>query len=145
MAQSDTPPVKVTFMLLVEDARRAQRFYHAALGAEVTWADPDGSWTVLEIGGREVCLHGNRSGEVIDTGLAVEVEDLEQTCAAVEQAGGQVLRPHDWKNSSGVPMDPAAWLAIITDTEGNRFCVVRRGGCFLHPSLFPGQASLPTA
>lgn len=138
---SMTPPMKVTYMVMVDDARRAQRFYREALGATVLWAAPDGTWTVLDIGGREVCLHGSHTGGTVDTGLAIEVEDLEQTCSAVEQAGGQVLRPHDWSNSAGERMDPADWLAIVTDTEGNRFCVVKPGGCFLHPSLFRQEAS----
>jgi predicted enzyme related to lactoylglutathione lyase len=123
------PPVRVTYMLMAEDPGRARRFYQEGLRAHVAWAAPDGSWTVLRFGDREVCLHGNGTGAVVDTGLAVEVDDLEQACAALERAGGRVLRPAR-----------AEWLAIVTDTEGNRLCVVRRGGCVRHPSLFPDAA-----
>jgi len=123
---SQSPPVKVTYMLMAQDAGRATRFYQEGLSARVAWAAPDGTWTVLRLGEREVCLHGNGTGAVVDTGLALEVEDLEQACAALARAGGRVLRPAN-----------ADWLAIVTDTEGNRLCVARRGGCFLHPSLFP--------
>ena len=113
-------------MVMAQDASRAMRFYQEGLAARVAWAAPDGTWTVLKLGEREVCLHGNGTGAAIDTGLAIEVEDLEQACAALARAGGRVLRPAQ-----------PEWLAIVTDTEGNRFCVVRRGGCYLHPSLFP--------
>jgi predicted enzyme related to lactoylglutathione lyase len=124
-------------MLMVKDAARALDFYRDGLGAEIRWAADDGSWSGMSIGGREVCLHGNGTGALTDTGLALEVEDLEQACSAVEAAGGQVLRPHEWDDTSGNPQDPGEWLAIVTDTEGNRICMVRKGGCFLHPSLFP--------
>ena len=127
---SPSPPVNVTYMVMAQDAGRAMRFYQEGLSAQVAWAAPDGTWTVLKLGERDVCLHGNGTGAAVDTGLAIEVEDLEQACAAMARAGGRVLRPAK-----------AEWLAIVTDTEGNRFCVVRRGGCFLHPSLFPEAAA----
>src|SRR5206468_3349300 len=95
------PSVSVTYMLMAQDPSRAKRFYRDALAATTTWSAPDGSWTVMHIGGREVCLHGNGTSAVVDTGLAVEVEDLEQACTAVERAGGRLLRPKD-----------AEWLAI---------------------------------
>ncbi len=125
------PPLNVTYMLMAQDAGRAIRFYQDGLAARVAWAAPDGSWTVLKLSERELCLHGNGTGAIVDTGLAVEVEDLEQTCVALTHAGGRVLRPATAKG-----------LAIVTDTEGNRFCVVGRGGCFLHPSLFPDAAAV---
>src|SRR2546421_9764157 len=130
-------------MLMAAEPKRAQRFYRDGLGAKIQWADPNGSWTVMDLAGQEVCLHGNGSGRISDTGLAIEVDDLEQACAAIEQAGGHVLRPTSMKTDSGDEMEPD-WLAIVTDTEGNRFCVVRKGGCFLHPSLFPEGASAST-
>jgi predicted enzyme related to lactoylglutathione lyase len=133
-------PLKVTYMLMAQDPERAQRFYRDALSAAIVWSDPDGSWTVMEVDGREVCLHGNGTGAVVDTGLAIEVEDLEQACAAIERAGGRILRPAS-ESPSDDGSDVGDWLAIATDTEGNRFCVVRHGGCFLHPSLFPEAAS----
>lgn len=139
------PPVKITYMVTVEDAARAQAFYRDALGATLVGAVPDGTWTVLDIGGRELCLHGNGTTDPKDTGLAVEVEDLEQTCLAVERAGGRAYRPAEWTSPSGEVFAPPDWLAVVTDTEGNRFCVVRRGGCFLHPSLFPARTSEPAA
>lgn len=67
----------------------------------------------------------------------------EQACTAIERAGGRVLRPTA-KNQDGEDVDVGQWLAIATDTEGNRFCVVHRDGCFLHPSLFPETTSAVT-
>ena len=133
-------PVKVVYTMLAVDPYRAGRFYEEALGAKVAGTTPDGGWTVMDIAGREVCLHGHGDGKLVDTGLAVEVDDLEQACAAIETAGGNVLRPVSFTSSSGEEMKPD-WLAIVTDTEGNRFCVVRRGGCILHPSLFPAESA----
>lgn len=129
---SESVPLNVTYMLMAQDPSRAQRFYREGLGAEIVWADDNGSWTVMKLGGREVCLHGNGTGEVVDTGLAISVEDLEQACTAIERAGGRVYRPVGEGDN-----DVSRWLAIVTDTEGNRFSVVHRDGCFLHPSLFP--------
>ena len=128
---SESVLLNVTYMLMAQDPGRAQRFYREGLGADVTWAADDGSWTVMKLGEREVCLHGNGDGGPVDTGLAISVEDLEQACAAIERAGGTVLRPEKG--------DVGRWLAVVTDTEGNRFCVVHRDGCFLHPSLFPAE------
>ena len=80
---------------------------------------------MIRVADRELCIEGNGTGEVVDTGFALEVADLEQTLTAVDQAGGRVYRPQ------GVD------LAVVTDTEGNRLTVVGPGGCSMHASKFP--------
>lgn len=137
---SESVLLNVTYMLMAQDAERARRFYREGLGAEIVWGADDGSWTVMKLGDRELSLHGNGTGDVVDTGLAISVEDLEQACVAIERSGGRVLRPT--VDRRGNETDAGQWLAVVTDTEGNRFCVVHRDGCFLHPSLFPEPQSV---
>lgn len=120
---------QLNFILTAQDAARARAFYERALGATTAWAAPDGTWSVMRLAGREFCIEGNGTGATIDTGFAIEVDDFEQALTAVEQAGGKVHRPLDHA------------LAVITDTEGNRFTVVGPGGCSMHSSKFAGQAS----
>ena len=120
---------QLNFIVTAQDAARARGFYERALGARTAWAAPDGTWSVMRLGSREFCIEGNGTGSTVDTGFAVEVEDFEQALTAVEQAGGRIYRP------SGHP------LAVITDTEGNRFTIVGPGGCSMHASKFPEAAS----
>lgn len=120
---------QLNFILTAQDAARARAFYERALGAQTTWAAADGTWSVMRVGHREFCVEGNGPGTVTDTGFAVEVEDFEQALTAVEQAGGKVYRPSDHP------------LAVITDTEGNRFTIVGPGGCSMHSSKFQEPAS----
>ena len=119
---------QLTYILTAQDAARARGFYERAFGAETAWAAPDGTWSVMKLGGREFCIEGNGTGAIFDSGLAIEVEDLAQACTAVEQAGGRVYRP-------------AEGIAVMTDTEGNRFSVVGPGGCSMHASKFPEPAA----
>jgi predicted enzyme related to lactoylglutathione lyase len=115
---------QLNFILTAQDAARARRFYERAFGAKTAWAAPDGTWSVMRLGSREFCIEGNGTGERIDTGFAIEVDDFEQALTAVERAGGEVYRPNEH-------------LAVVTDTEGNRFTLIRPGGCSMHSSKFP--------
>ena len=119
---------QLTFILTAQDAARARAFYERALGAETAWAAPDGTWSVMRLAGREFCIEGNRTGAALDTGFAVEVADFEQALSAIEQAGGRIYRPADA-------------LAVVTDTEGNRFTIVGPGGCSMHSSKVPEGAA----
>lgn len=114
----------LTYILTAQDASRARAFYERTFDAKTAWAAPDGTWSVMKLGGREFCIEGNGTGAVENSGLSIEVADLEQACTAAEQAGGRVYRPDDSH-------------AIITDTEGNRFSIVGPGGCSMHASKFP--------
>jgi predicted enzyme related to lactoylglutathione lyase len=120
---------QLNFILTAQDAARARAFYERALGAKTAWAAPDGTWSVMRLGRSEFCIEGNGTGELTNTGFAVEVDDLEQALAAVEQAGGKVYRASDHGH------------VVITDTEGNRFTMVGAGGCSMHSSKFPEPAS----
>src|SRR5438067_1492603 len=93
-------PTHVTYMLMVEDAERARRFYRDGLTATVRWAAPDGSWTVMEIGGREVCTTARSDllGRAETTGAAaptflVPVREMPRAIAFYRDAlGFSVLR-----------------------------------------------------
>jgi hypothetical protein len=83
----------------------------------------------MRLGRSEFCIEGNGTGELINTGFAVEVDDLEQALSAVEDAGGTIYRADEHGH------------VVITDTEGNRFSMVGPGGCSMHSSKFPEAAS----
>jgi predicted enzyme related to lactoylglutathione lyase len=124
--------VGITYILTAQDPVRARAFYQDAFGARTNWAAPDGTWSVMELGRREFCIEGNGSGELLNSGLSIEVADLEQACTAVERAGGRIYRPNDR-------------IVIVTDTEGNRFSVIGPGGCNMHAAKFPEPAATATA
>lgn len=119
-------PIRAVVQVGVEDMSRAVRFYRDGLGANVVGGGPD--FSIVKFGPVEVCLEDVGVATPRDVGLALEVEDLERTSAAARSAGGEVLRPDD-----------KPWLAIVTDSEGNRLCVVAPGGCFFHPSAVPEE------
>lgn len=121
---------ELRFILTAQDAARARTFYERAIGARTAWAAPDDTWSVMTLGAGVFCIEGNGTGDVRDSGLAIEVDDLEQACTAVEQAGGRVYRPRG--------QNP---LVVVTDTEGNRFTMVAVGGCSMHTSKFPESSA----
>ena len=106
---------KTYFMLMVADMKRALAFYRRALALEVRFESPE--WSELASGGAVVALHGGASVGARDTGLGFEVDDLEGACAAVREAGGEIVKP-----PADRPGEPIR-LAIVADTEGNRFSI----------------------
>ena len=106
---------KTYFMLMVADMDRAVRFYKDAFGLSEVFTSPE--WSELLVGGTTVALHGGRKGEPVETGLGFEVDDLAAAVAAVETAGGSIVKPPEER-----PGEPIR-LAIAQDTEGNRFSV----------------------
>ena len=123
---------QLNLILTAQDSARARAFYQSAFDATTRWAAPDGTWSVMEIGGREFCIEGNGPAGTLDTGFSLEVEDFERALTAVEHAGGQVYRPE------------GSALAVVTDTEGNRFTIIGAGGCSMHASKFP-ESTTPSA
>lgn len=123
---------QLNFILTAQDPARARTFYERALGAETSWAAPDGTWSMMRLGRSEFCIEGNGTGDIVNTGFAVEVDDLEQAVSAVEQAGGAVYRASEHGH------------IVVTDSEGNRFTMVGPGGCSMHSSKFPEPSSATT-
>ena len=77
--------------LPVGDIAAARSFYEAAFGWSMTAFGPTYAATLT--GDTDVGLQGD-AGEATKAPLPViEVENLEATLAAVEQAGGRIVRP----------------------------------------------------
>ena len=102
----------VKFMLMAQDMDRGVAFYEA-LGLRATTTSP--YWSELVHGDAIVALHGGGSGEHTQTGLGMQVDDLEAAVAVVRGAGGTVVRePYP---AEGVTL----LLAELRDPEGNGF------------------------
>ncbi len=104
-------------MLFVTDMGRASRFYREAFGFSERYGSPD--WTELAADGATVALHAGRKGGDVDTGLGLEVDDLEEACRRVTRAGGKVVKPPEDR-----PGEPIR-LATAADPEGNRFSLAQ--------------------
>ena len=101
------------FMLMVSDMERAFAFWKA-LGPAQDFQSPD--WSELQFAGGWVALHSGGTGGV-ETGLGLEVDDVEAACAAVEAAGGKVVKaPED---------EDFIVLAIAADPDGNTFSLAQ--------------------
>ena len=101
------------FTLNVEDMARALAFYREVLGPVVRYESE--TWSELKLGDATVALHAG-SGRPRDSGLAVEVVDLDAACEAVRRTGGQLLGGPTWRDERRV--------AEVTDSEGNAFTLV---------------------
>jgi predicted enzyme related to lactoylglutathione lyase len=89
----------VHFEILTDEPERLAAFYSRVLGWQVaTWDGPQSYWLVTtgpdgSSGINGGIMHRHLDQAVINT---IEVASLEQTIAAVEDAGGQkVYGPHD--------------------------------------------------
>ena len=106
------------FMLAVQDMDRALAFYRAVLGEVVRVEGPQ--WSELKFGGSTVALHAG-GGAPRETGLVVEVGDLDAVCAGVLAAGGQVA-------ADPLLLPDGSRLADVHDTEGNGFSLSSTSG-----------------
>jgi predicted enzyme related to lactoylglutathione lyase len=104
---------KVYMMLMVADMGRAVAFYRDTFGLQPTMQTP--FWSELAFGDAVVALHSGGSGTGRETGLGLEVDDLDAACAAVRTNGGQVVREPQDRPEERIR------LATMADTEGNQF------------------------
>jgi predicted enzyme related to lactoylglutathione lyase len=102
------------FSLSVRDMRRATNFYTSALGATVSAALP--FWTSIHIAGVRVGLFLNPAHVDTHVGLHFAVDDLEAVHAAIERAGGRVVK-------RAVEVAPGVIVSDVVDTEGNTFAL----------------------
>jgi len=111
---------KTYFMVMVSDMDRALAFYQAAFGLKLRYASSE--WS--ELGGPDavVALHSGRVDGPADIGLGFEVPDLEEACAAVEAAGGEVVKSPSSREDEGIR------LAIVSDPEDNRLSLAQPVG-----------------
>ena len=101
--------------LPVADVAAARSFYEAAFGWSMTAFGPTYAATLT--GDTDVGLQGDQ-GEATRAPLPViEVEDLEATLAAVERAGGRVVRP--------IFAFPGGRRFHFLDPSGNEVAAVR--------------------
>ncbi len=107
--------VGVLYMLQAEDMARAVAFYRDVFGLDARFESPQ--WSVVGWKDAQVALHGGGSGEFQQTGLGIEVDDIEDACARVVTAGGKVREAPRTRAEEGVI------LADLVDPEGNGFMV----------------------
>jgi predicted enzyme related to lactoylglutathione lyase len=103
----------VKYMLMVEDMKRALTFYRDGLGLAVKFESDH--WSELDSNGAVVALHSGGSGQMTETGLSFEVDDIEAAVAAVTAAGATLSEGPSAQEGEGVI------LADLFDPEGNGF------------------------
>ncbi|MGH8972332.1 MAG: VOC family protein [Acidimicrobiia bacterium] len=101
------------YILMVQDMNRALEFYSKVFNLSIGFQSPD--WSELVHGDAVVALHSGGTGQRVDTGLSFQVDDIDTAVAAVQAAGGTVVR------GPTAPGDEGILLADLVDTEGNGF------------------------
>jgi predicted enzyme related to lactoylglutathione lyase len=106
----------VNYMLM----DRAVAFYRDVMGLEVRSQSP--MWSEFAYGDAVVALHGGGQGDFNETGLSIQVSDIESACAEVKAGGGQIRKAPESR-----PSEPIK-LAELTDSEGNGFSLTQYVG-----------------
>jgi predicted enzyme related to lactoylglutathione lyase len=104
-------------MLMAEDMDRAVRFWCDAFGCRKALGGD--AYTELSLSGASVALHAGHDGTLRETGLNIEVDDVDAAMLAVTSAGGTIATPPEAR-----PGEPIM-LGKCADTEGNVFGVVQ--------------------
>lgn len=108
----------IKYMLMVEDMDRAVAFYRDVVGLELKYESSH--WSELALGGAVVALHGGGGGEFTETGLNLQVDDIEDACRELVAGGGALVHgPQD-------PPNEPIRLAMLVDTEGNQIRLVEQ-------------------
>jgi predicted enzyme related to lactoylglutathione lyase len=115
-------PRPIHFELTAVDPERAVRFYADVFGWTATkWDGPMPYW-LIQTGDGEPGIDGGLAPRADGHGAAtvntIGVESVDDATAAVERAGGTVVRPKG-------PIPGAGWLAYCADPEGNEFGVMQ--------------------
>ena len=104
---------QVIYMLMAQDMDRAIASYRDVIGLNVRSQSP--GWSELTFGDAVVALHGGGTPEFKETGLSIQVRDIQQACEEVVSGGGQLR-----SGPTDRPGEPIK-LAHLSDTEGNGF------------------------
>ena len=106
---------QVKFILWVRDMQRGITFWRDVVGLRVRMESP--YWSELTHGDAVVALHGGGDGSYRETGLGIQVTDIDVACREIAAGGGKI-------RSAPVarPGEPIK-LAEVTDPEGNGFKV----------------------
>ena len=115
-------PRPIHFEITAEDTERAARFYREALGWNLQkWDGPMEYW-LITTGEGEPGIDGGMgrraNGDPAATVNTIGVASVDEAIAAIEQAGGTIVRPK-------APIPGVGWLAYAKDTEGNEFGVMQ--------------------
>jgi len=109
----------IKIVLVVERMDRAIAFYRDAIGLDLI--EESDMWSEMGWGDAVVALHaGGHAGETRETGLSIQIADLETVCSRTRQAGGVVVRPPVERPGEGIR------IASVQDPEGNRISLVSR-------------------
>jgi lactoylglutathione lyase len=108
---------KLKYLIWAQDMNRAVDFYREVFDATVVRQSE--IMAELTIAGGTLGIHSGGEGKRTWTGLAFQIADLFAACAALEAAGGSVLRPIE-----DTPEDPAH-LAMCSDPEGNEIMLTK--------------------
>lgn len=107
----------IKYLLMAQDMDRAVAFYRDVIGLTERFSSDD--WSELAFGDAIVALHGGGVGAVNPTGLSIQVEDVDQACAAIAAAGAKILtQPVE---RSGEPIK----LGEFQDLEGNQVMITQ--------------------
>ena len=104
---------QVKFILWVHDMDRAVAFWRGVVGLAERMTSPH--WSELTYGDAVVALHGGGDGAFRETGLGIQVANLDAACEEVVAGGGAIRTP-----PAARPGEPIK-LADVTDPEGNGF------------------------
>jgi predicted enzyme related to lactoylglutathione lyase len=115
-------PRPIHFEITADDPERAARFYREAFGWNLhKWDGPMEYW-LITTGEGEPGIDGGMgprgNGDPAATVNTIGVESLDEAVAAIERAGGTIIRPKG-------PIPGVGWLAYAKDTEGNEFGVMQ--------------------
>lgn len=102
---------KAYFMLMVAEMDRAVRFYVDAFAATLSVHTP--YWSELVVAGATIALHPGRTGGDRDSGLGLEVDDLDAALETATVLGGRVTDAPRVRAGEGIR------IAQLADTEGN--------------------------
>ena len=103
----------------VHDMERAKAFYMSVFKVEPLFQSP--GWTTLDFGAIELALHildpdsSEPEAPLPHAGLNLEVDDIEELQARIENGGGSLVELRE--PSGGVPVR----VATFRDSEGNGF------------------------
>ena len=112
--------MKVTrtyYMIMATDVARAVSFYRDAFDFKVAFESP--YWSELSWGDSTIAVHGREGAPSAEseTGLGIEVDDLDAACQAVADAGGRIVNPPEDRPREGIR------IATAADPVGNRFAL----------------------
>jgi lactoylglutathione lyase len=108
---------RLKYIIWAADLPRALSFYQTVFDAAINRQSD--VMAEVTVAGSVIGIHGGGEGKPTWTGLSFQVADLLAACAALQAAGGIVLRPPE-----DTPEEPAH-LAMCRDPEGNEIMLTR--------------------